>query len=973
LKWYVGIALFFIAILAFVSYPKNSELEYIYKKSGNFSELIPIYKEELTKNYTQATHKKLLNSMMNASSDEVFAEAHNYFQKNRDDLDSAKRLVDYALSVKNSDEYLKWLDKSYEMSKNPAFLEKKADFFSYTNDKNALENELKRLYAIDGRSDRLKALYSIGARKYAINELLQKQSSLNKDEKRELFYYMNWDERYEDAYKFYKKTLQAIDDNRTSVETALSLGYFTGDYENIVKLYEKLYAITKKTEYLEAVAKSYESLFMMEEAVGSYEKLYAITKNVAYLDSALYIATMLSMDEVADSLRLQKAINHGSQSDVLSLALYLIDEGREEQALDILNKFLGKNTLQESKDVRNALAFYALKSGDKEAAKMLYEEFAPKDLSDRELYYFLLSDKVREKDIPYFIEFVGRTKSPAHLKKALLFAYENYGSDSTRRLFKYATGKRIDADSIVSYIDILPKTMQKEEIARLSRQSFDLSLLNKIGEYFLANESVTEAKNIFKTVLSKDENNLDALESMGKIAVWNNDPSGGLEYFKRYLKLDSTNSEIRYYVAEIYSLQGRSSEAFSGYKYVIEHLKSQNIEQESIYARSYARVYGIDRAKNLYKTLLEKSNNDINIYSDYLEALYNAKKWSELGYEFRDFSHQNAKNIRLLRMYAYCNIEQGRFDIAKKTIQTMESLYRQEGTMDASIYSDLGYLYEKADEPLKALSSYNRALRIEPSNENIIKQKQRIQERVGSFAALEFSSENGNVYKGVRLELADDSRRIGFSYLNNSNRDKYRVYLADTEKKIYLIELGNKHIRGELGDRLKLSYINTPFQPNHTASSENMQKESPSLAYGDSFKSLSYSLRYGLVNYTNSNGLVANGYEFEASLEYKARDDLSFALNGYVNDFFSIDGTKTLYGFNNTKFINATINGIYPVTNLATLFYGAGVSFDGIEAQPMGSIGVYVFDYLTIGYSLARDRLTDEVSQFINMEYKYHF
>jgi len=972
-KWYVGIALLFVAILAFISYPKNSELEYIYKKSGNFSELIPIYKEELARSYTQSTHKKLLNSMMNASSDEVFTEAHKYFQKNRDDIESAKKLVDYALSVKNSGEYLKWLENSYEMSKDIGFLEKRADYFSYKNDKEALQKELKRIYEVSGSSDRLKALYSIGVRSFVIDELKKHKESLTYDQKRELFYYMSWDNRFEEAYSFFKNDLQAEDDNKSDVESALSLAYYLGDYENIVKLYEKLYAITKKIEYLEAVARSYESLFMMEEAVENYEKLYSATKNISYLDSALYIATMLSMDESADRLRLQKVTNHGSQSDVLSFAISLIDEGREEQALKILNDFLRKNRLENSKDVRNALAYYAIKSGDKEAAKLLYEEFAPKDLSDRELYYFLLSDNIRERDIPYFIEFVGRTKVAAHLKKVLLFAYENYGSEGARRLFKYATGKRIDADSVVSFLEVLPKPMLKEEIERLSKQSFDLSLLNKIGEYFLANENIAEAKNIFKIVLSKDENNLDALESMGKIAVWNNDPNGGLDYFERYLKLDSTNPEIHYYVAEILSLQGRNSEAFSGYKYVIEHLVPQNIEQESIYTRSYARVYGIDMAKNMYKALIEKSNNDINIYSDYLEALYNAKKWSDLGYEFKDFSYKNGQNIRLLRMFAYYNIEQGRFDIAKSVLQRMESIYQKEKSLDASIYSDFGYLYEKADEPLKALSSYNRALRIEPDNENIIKQKQRIRNSLGSFAALEFSSENGNVYKGVRLEFADDSRRIGFSYLDNSNRDKYRVYLADTERKLYFLELGNRHLSAFLGDKLKLSYINTPFQPNHIASSENMQKESPSLSYSGVFKSLAYSLRYSLVNYRNDNGKVADGYEAEFALEYPLKEGLNLRFSGFLNDFFEIEGARSLYGFSNTKFADTTINGAYPITSLATLLYGFGVSYDGVTIEPVGTLGISIFPHLTIGYSLARDRLTDEISQFINMEYKYIF
>ncbi|MEY4505404.1 MAG: hypothetical protein RL154_1705, partial [Pseudomonadota bacterium] len=815
MKWLVALGVSVVVILAFISFPVNKELEYVFNESGNYKELTKLYSEELNKSYSNDVQKKLILTLIKQKDKSVFSEAAKYFAITKD-KELAKELINYSLFVQNKKEYLKWLNTAYEISKDSAYIKQRADYFSYQNDTEALKTELMRLYKIDGKIDTLKALYAVGVRKFAIDELYAKKDNLTDEQKVELFYYLSWDNKLKEAYDFYNSELTSVKDEKLDT-TALSLAFYFNDFDNLVNIYAKLYNDNKKIEYLVSLARTYETLFMMDKAIATYEKLYFLTNKQDYLYQAYNIAHNLNKSDKADELKEKEIFTYKDENELIAYVVYLIDKNEGDRAVKILNSYIAQNL--KSLEARNALAFYYVISDKPEDAKELFYSFVPDNLSDRELYYFTISNSIKEEDLAYIAEFAKRSKNPEYLKKAVIYVANKRGITEARQFFEDAIGKKIDENSVQIYLEILPPNYQSAEIKYFIQTSLNIKTLNKIGKYLMAKNSLKEAKEAFLAALELNPKDLTALKNMGKLELWSSNIKAAKPYFDSYLEIAPNDSEVRFYLAEIDSSNGLTAKAFTNYKFVLEHLEPKSFEQDAMFIKSYSKVYGIARAKEAYKALAAKANGDQTIYTDYIEALYNEKKWDELTNEFKGFDYKTSKNARLTRLYANFNSEMGRYGEAKSALDAVAGSYASLSSSESSLFGDTAYAYEKAGSSLEALRSYNKALRLDPTNDAYIKAKQRLQAALGSFAALEFDSQNGNVYKGGRVELADDIGRVGFSYLNNTNGDMYRLYLADIEKKKYLLELGNRHVKAFYGDWLRASFESTPFQPNNTAAS----------------------------------------------------------------------------------------------------------------------------------------------------------
>lgn len=970
MKYFVAFAILLVAAIAIISTPSKKELEYVFSSSKNYVELKKIYKKELDKEYKEETHKKLIDVLIKTKDKDTFFEASKYFTLNKD-KELALKLIDYSLFVENKNEYLKWLNSAYDATKDAVYLQKRADFFSFNKNLSAQKAELERIYKLTNSIDSLKVLYAVGERKFAINEMLKNINTLTNEQKIELFYYLSWDNRLEDAYKFYNKELAQISDEKLD-KTAISLAYYFNDYEGLLKIFAKLYNEQKNIEYLKNMAAIYENLFMIDKAIETNEKLYFITKDKNYLEQAYNLAFNLNKTEVAEKIKEREIFDFKDENELISYVIYLIDKNKQNQAEALLKKYIQKNP--NSLEARNALAYYYVMNDRYNDAKALFYGFEPSRLNDKELFYFTLGKYYDERDKDYIVLFAQKTKNYEYLKKPLNYIANKNGLKDALKFFETSTKEKINTNTVGIYLGLLPLNDMLKESDYFIKTSLDVNLLNALGKYLMSNNQLQKAKEAFLAALSLDENDMVAIKNLGKLELWSSNLKSSKEYFAKYIEKNPNDIESRFYIAEILYSENKKQEAIKNYKFVLENLNPNGFEQNAMFVKSYARVYGIIKAKEAYKALIASSNDD-SIYTDYIEALLNEKQYGELAKEFKNYDYKNSKNHRLSLLYAHYKAEIGDKKDAKAILNTIASQYGALSSSSSSLFGDTAYAYEKAGASIEALNFYNEALKLDPNNQNYIAARDRLKAALGSFAALEFDSQNGNVYKGVRVELADAIGRFGLSYLNNTNGNLYRAYYSDIEKKEYLVELGNRHFKAFYGDFIRAQFETTPFQPNQTAASEKMQVTSPSLKIAGTYNDdLSYSLKYGTVYYTNNNGNVANGYIIDASVEYLINSSFVYRVASYTNNFYSINYSKTAYGLQSVAFVDNTINYVLPLyRNNATMIFGGGVSVGYGKARPIGSIGLGVLNNFFITYGLARDVSTNQVVQNLKIELKYNF
>jgi predicted Zn-dependent protease len=94
----------------------------------------------------------------------------------------------------------------------------------------------------------------------------------------------------------------------------------------------------------------------------------------------------------------------------------------------------------------------------------------------------------------------------------------------------------------------------------------DPILLSKMGNQIMWMQNQDVAISFFKKALIQNPNNLDALKGSAQIYAYTNHPEKAIQFYNRYLKLNSDDYEVRYQLAELFYARGQKQNAFKHYQ-----------------------------------------------------------------------------------------------------------------------------------------------------------------------------------------------------------------------------------------------------------------------------------------------------------------------------------------------------------------------------------------------------------------------
>lgn len=1026
-----------------ISVPSDKELQYAFKKAKNYDELAKIYEDSLNKKSDLAVEGDYVKLLLHINDKKAEQKATAYLAK-KADVNIMQKLCDYYVLRKEPQKCEHWLTKAYEVTKddgfiakkidlgftfekfslnkqiiiselkiaatknrssaalekaagyfafkkdyesyaatleiaflatkNPSYSKKLIDVYSFVGKKERQKNELTRYYELTKDYSVLTDLYGVGEQNYAIAELEKNLSNLQKEEIALLKNIYLWSGANDKYYDFIKRYFKLGELEESDLSAFVSIAALKGDTAAIKDGYGELFRRSKNAKYLLEAAELTEYAGKPELSIPYYESHYAATKDSKSADRLIAIAYALGDYAKIDKYEKQKSFDEKNITAVKALLINKARDGKESQALADAKEYI---SLDKSVASFELYALLASMSGFEAEAKKTLRTLPAAALNKESLYAFVASPMDDIEDAAYLKRYYDETNDTAALKRAGEFGIGNGG------VFAFALLERflgeLNPKNLFKYLDSIPSLPRQKAVAELVERTSDSDILNSIGSYYLSNEDVVGAKNAFLKTLTLDRKNLLALEFMGKIESWNNNPKKALEYFLEYDALSPLNPVVCYYLAELYKILEKPSYSGKYYKVAIEKLNRKDKEQNTMYIKSVAALRSPEFVKKEFGELIKTADNN-EIYSDYIESLYHAKKYDMLNQEFKEFEKLEQKSVRLQKLYAYTMTNLGRYKEALAAIEGAQKILDAKKERDASIFFDKGYIYEKMDEPLNALTSYNRGLRLDPNNQNAIEAKSALRSRLSGHLGASYAMQGELPTKAIAVSMPAENVRVGVAAQTYYNKTQGYATLEDVESKKYLLGVGSGYAQakytidaGAIGKYTLDASLNKIKDYKEAIIESLSYREYGVLAHKKISPEFLFSGYYYLRDYIFDGSVMAKASLADATLLYEPKEKLVFFYKYYAQKIKKRYTSASALTLSDYRSDTLGAYRVYDVSSRLSITAGANLVAANDRAEFFGSLGVDIADILHIGYASGRDNFSGELQKIFELSVKYKY
>lgn len=1025
-----------------VSIPTDKELKYVFDKASNYEELAKVYEDTLNKKSDLAMEKDYVKLLLFIKDKKAEEKTEGYLKKVAD-LELTTRLIEYLIRLKKPKKAEYWLTKAYALSgdekylfkklelgfafnkfsldkkamlgeikaallknqntklidksagyfsskkdydgyistietafeatKNPAYSKRLVDAYGFAGNPQKQKKELARYFELTKDFGAVSALYGMGESEYALKALEENIGALGQNELVLLKNIYLWNGE-EDKYFALAKgrfSLSALEAGE--ILHFASIAAAKGDIERAKAAFDALIAKEGGDKALDA-GEAMEYVGKPEEALKYYEKHYKTSKNPQTANKLISVAYAMGDSKKGMEYEKQKAFNEQNATAVKSLLFKKAGAGDEEGALRDAKEYAKASQNGEATEL---YALVLAMSGRELEAKRELKKLPAHSLKKESLYVFATTAIDSEEDTGYLKRYYTESNDTAALKRAGDFGAKK-GAAYALLLLESFLGS-ITLKNIPLALDSLPVSIKEGVSDEIEKKELDPLTLNALGSYWLANENTAKAKSLFLKTLSLDRKNLTALEFCGKIESWNNSPHKALEYFLEYDSLSPLNPEISYYIAELYKILQKPTHSTKYYKIAVERLDRADTTQNVMYVKSVAALRSPDFVKEEFEAIA-KNSGDTQLYADYIESLYHAKKYDILGSEFKDFERKRGKNVRLHKLYAYTMIDLGRYKEALSALDGAQKILDSKKERDASILFDRAYLYEKMDEPLNALNAYNRGLRLDPSNKNAIEAKGAIARRLAGYAEAGYSLQGEVPAKTLGLSVPFESVRVGIAAQEYYDKRAALASLEDVERKRFFVGVGNSYLHAKYAfdaEILGKATIEAKTQKSREYK-EAIKKSLGYQSYGAYFdkrlsSELSFSGYYHLRDYILDGSLAAKAYLYETSFWYRPKERLALFYKRYAHKIKNRYVEPSIFSFDDYVSDDFGVYSAYDFSHRLSFSFLGGVSIVNDKPQPFATIGVNIADTLSFNIAGVRDSFTGEFQKLFEMALKYRY
>lgn len=218
----------------------------------------------------------------------------------------------------------------------------------------------------------------------------------------------------------------------------------------------------------------------------------------------------------------------------------------------------------------------------------------------------------------------------------------------------------------------LPKGLTEEQVNKISN-------LSKEGYQLIKKESLNEALNLFKEILSINENNNYALVGIGDILRKTNKPSQAILYYQKCLAIYPNNNYALFGLADCYKMLKNYPKAIDIWETYL-NFDNKNITVLTRLADAYRKVGIFNKSKEIYLRTLEI--NEDNEYA-----------FIGLGHLFYDFKEYDKALYYWQRVYE-----------------------KYQDYVDVRVLTSIGNCHRKLKQYNKGVEFFNKALEFSPNN-----------------------------------------------------------------------------------------------------------------------------------------------------------------------------------------------------------------------------------------------------------------
>ena len=1040
---YIAAFLAALVTAGIVSIPTDKELKYAFEKANTHDELEKIYEDSLKRKYDKNVEKDYIKLLLHAKRVDAPQKTRDYLKKHKD-TEIMERFSDYYIRTKEPTKAEYWLIKAYEATRDGRFLDKrislsymfdgfsidtkrlsadlkgspqlfknknltdkilgylsyKKDFDGYAAAANAAYEATKepsyiqKLVDIHGYTQNLKeqkkwlklsyettkdyktlyTLYGMGEKEYAASNLEKNIENLPDDGVALLKNIYLWSSKNDRYYEFIKKNIPIQKLSDVDLPILAKIGAEKGDIEIAIGCYEELISRTKNDKYLLDAAELMEYAGKPELSIKYYERHYAKTKAVESIERLSELSYALGDREGGRKYQRQKVFDEKNTTAVREFITKEAADGFEAEALK--DAALYKD-MTKSVEAVEFFAEIAAIGNDTKAAKSALKTKNPNLLSNKALSIFV-GAKIEDMDeIPYLKKYYDTTKDTAILTSVADFGLKN------GRVYAFALLERflgsIDGKNIRFFLDALPLATRKEAIGSLIAESSEPDILNGVGSYALMSEDTVLAKKAFSKTLGIERKNLTALEFSGKIESWNNNPAKAIEYFLEYDGINGENPEIAYYIAELYKILQKPTYSPKYYKTALKSLNRDDMLQNTMYLKSVSAIRSPAFVEKEFEALLAIDDTD-GLYGDYIEALYHAKRFETIEKKRLQTENQNKKSVRILKLYAYTATELERYKEALGYLDEANKLLERQKKQDPSIFFDYGYVYERMGEPLQALISYNKGLRLDPNNQNGIEAKTGLRNRLAGYASLGYSFFGEIPSKELKISVPINGIRITGSTLNFYNKFQNTVVVEDLEQNRFFVGLGGGyealklHIGSQKTAKAALEYSQNYNKDYKDAVIEGLkQTEYGTRISKEITKNIQFEGYYFLREYIWQNQNIATATLTDIVFRYEPLDRLSIFYENYIQNIKKQDEGVSPLGFGNYRSNTVGIVKSYDINTRLSVSAGLNLVRANEKTEWFPNVTMEYDDVFRVGYSTGRDNFSGEIQKMFELTVKYKY
>jgi hypothetical protein len=266
--------------------------------------------------------------------------------------------------------------------------------------------------------------------------------------------------------------------------------------------------------------------------------------------------------------------------------------------------------------------------------------------------------------------------------------------------------------------------------------------------------NLKEAEILYKKILRKEPNNVDALLMLGSIYSHLGDFSVALKYINKALQLNPSNPFIYYNLANTYRRQGQLSEAIRYYQ--------EALRLNPNFADAYYNLGIVFQDQEQYETAMVHYEKAIQLEPLMFDAYINIGNilFMKNDYEKAEFFYKKVLSINPSLVKAYNGLgniykERKRYDDALKYYK--RSLEIEPESFEALKF--LGMTLQESNQVDSALIYFHKALQIKPDDADIYccigdiyKDKEEYDRAIAYYKkALEYDNEMEDVYNELGL------------------------------------------------------------------------------------------------------------------------------------------------------------------------------------------------------------------------------